>query len=259
MKIQQIRNATIKVYCAGKCLLIDPWFQKKGTGLCAPSPDPEKAKLPSPSVELPFSVEEIMADVDAIVVTHIHPDHFDPETASMLDKAIPVFASDAQTKSQIERFGYASVSVLPDDGTAFGGVTPHRTDAMHGPAPERTAGAACGVILTAPEEPTLYIAGDSVYYDGVQRALTGHQPDVIVLNACGAEMMGIGRLIMDAEDVWKVCQAAPNAAVVASHMGAVNHAAVTRDDLRRYLTARGAINRVHIPADGETLAFSLPR
>ena len=53
MKIQQIRNATIRIECAGKHFLIDPWFQKKGTGMSAPSPDPEKAKIPSPTTELP--------------------------------------------------------------------------------------------------------------------------------------------------------------------------------------------------------------
>lgn len=99
MKIQQIRNATIRIECAGKHFLIDPWFQKKGTGMSAPSPDPEKAKIPSPTTELPFSVEQIMEGIDAMIVTHIHPDHFDPETAAMLDKSIPVFAVNEETKS----------------------------------------------------------------------------------------------------------------------------------------------------------------
>ena len=57
MKIQQIRNATLRIDCGDKRILVDPWFQKKGAGQCAPSPDPEKAKIPSPTVELPFSVE----------------------------------------------------------------------------------------------------------------------------------------------------------------------------------------------------------
>ena len=67
MKIQQIRNATIRIECAGKHFLIDPWFQKKGTGMSAPSPDPEKAKIPSPTTELPFSVEQIMEGIDAMI------------------------------------------------------------------------------------------------------------------------------------------------------------------------------------------------
>ena len=122
MKIQQIRNATIRIECAGKHFLIDPWFQKKGTGMSAPSPDPEKAKIPSPTTELPFSVEQIMEGIDAMIVTHIHPDHFDPETAAMLDKSIPVFAVNEETKSQIEEFGYTSVMVLKDEGTDFDGA-----------------------------------------------------------------------------------------------------------------------------------------
>ena len=46
--------------------------------MSAPSPDPEKAKIPSPTTELPFPVEQIMEGIDAMIVTHIHPDHFDP-------------------------------------------------------------------------------------------------------------------------------------------------------------------------------------
>jgi len=248
MKIQQIRNATIRIECAGKHFLIDPWFQKKGTGMSAPSPDPEKAKIPSPTTELPFSVEQIMAGIDAMIVTHIHPDHFDPETAAMLDKSIPVFAVNEETKSQIEGFGYTSVMVLKDEGTDFDGVVLIRTEAMHGESPDQAAGPVCGIILQA--------AGDTVYYKGVERALEQYRPDVVVLNACGAELMGLGRLIMGAEDVLNVCEAAPNATIIASHMDAVNHATVTRAELRDFLRKHGKDGHVLIPEDGECLEFS---
>ena len=256
MKIQQIRNATIRIECAGKHFLVDPWFQKKGTGMSAPSPDPEKAKIPSPTTELPFPVEQIMEGIDAMIVTHIHPDHFDPETAAMLDKSIPVFAVNEETKSQIESFGYTSVAVLKDEGTDFDGVILIRTEAMHGESPERAAGAVCGVILQAAGEPTLYVAGDTVYYKGVEQTLERYHPDVVVLNACGAELMGVGRLIMGTEDVLKVCEAAPDAAISASHMDAVNHATVSRTGLRDFLRKHGKDGRVSIPEDGECLEFS---
>ncbi len=256
MKIQQIRNATIRIECAGKHFLVDPWFQKKGTGMSAPSPDPEKAKIPSPTTELPFPVEQIMEGIDAIIVTHIHPDHFDPETAAMLDKSIPVFTANEETKSQIEGFGYTSVTVLKDEGTNFDGVILIRTEAMHGESPDHAAGPVCGIILQAAGEPVLYVAGDTVYYKGVERALEQYRPDVVVLNACGAELMGLGRLIMGAEDVLKVCEAAPDAAIIASHMDAVNHATVSRTGLRDFLRKHGKDGRVSIPEDGECLEFS---
>lgn len=256
MKIQQIRNATIRIECAGKHFLVDPWFQKKGTGMSAPSPDPEKAKIPSPTTELPFPVEQIMERIDAIIVTHIHPDHFDPETAAMLDKSIPAFTANEETKSQIEGFGYTSVTVLKDEGTNFDGVILIRTEAMHGESPDHAAGPVCGIILQAAGEPVLYVAGDTVYYKGVERALEQYRPDVVVLNACGAELMGLGRLIMGAEDVLKVCEAAPDAAIIASHMDAVNHATVNRTGLRDFLRKHGKDGRVSIPEDGECLEFS---
>ena len=256
MKIQQLRNATIRIECAGKHFLVDPWFQKKGTGMIAPSPDPEKAKIPSPTTELPFPVEQIMEGIDAIIVTNIHPDHFDPETAAMLDKSIPVFTANEETKSQIEGFGYTSVTVLKDEGTNFDGVILIRTEAMHGESPDHAAGPVCGIILQAAGEPVLYVAGDTVYYKGVERALEQYRPDVVVLNACGAELMGLGRLIMGAEDVLKVCEAAPDAAIIASHMDAVNHATVSRTGLRDFLRKHGKDGRVSIPEDGECLEFS---
>lgn len=255
MKIQQIRNATIRVECADKHFLIDPWFQKKGTGMSAPSPDPEKAKIPSPTTELPFLVDQIMEGIDAMIVTHIHPDHFDPETAAMLDKSIPVFAANEETKSQIEGFGYTSVMVLKDEGTDFEGVVLNRTEAMHGESPDRAAGPVCGVILQAAGEPILYVAGDTVYYKGVEQTLEQYCPDVVVLNACGAELMGLGRLIMGAEDVLKVCEVAPDATIIASHMEAVNHATVSRTELRQFLRKHGVDGRVLIPEDGEFLEF----
>lgn len=146
--------------------------------------------------------------------------------------------------------------VLKDEGTDFDGVVLIRTEAMHGESPDQAAGPVCGIILQAAEEPVLYVAGDTVYYKGVERALEQYRPDVVVLNACGAELMGLGRLIMGAEDVLKVCEAAPDATIIASHMDAVNHATISRAGLRDFLRKHGKDGRVLIPEDGECLEFS---
>lgn len=173
----------------------------------------------------------------------------------MLDKNIPVFAANEETKSKIEGFGYTSVMVLKDEGTDFDGVVLIRTEAMHGESPDQAAGPVCGIVLQAAEEPVLYVAGDTVYYKGVERALEQYRPDVVVLNACGAELMGLGRLIMGAEDVLKVCEAAPDATIIASHMDAVNHATVSRAGLREFLNEHGKGERILIPEDGEIMEF----
>ena len=194
-------------------------------------------------------------DVDGIIVTHIHPDHFEPKTAAMLDKSIPVFVQDENDKKITEQFGYTNVSILNKDGNKFGDITFFRTEAMHGLSPERTAGNACGVVISVPDEKSLYIAGDTVWYDGVYNALEKYHPDIVVVNACAAELDGVGRLIMDADDVVKVCNAAPYATVIASHMEAVNHAMLDRKTLKKYLEKHNLQGQVLIPDDGEMMSF----
>ena len=80
MLIRQIRNATLVIDYAGVRLLTDPWLMDKGTGMLATSPWPENNMRRSPLVDLPCSVEEVVAGVQAVLVTHVHPDHFEADT-----------------------------------------------------------------------------------------------------------------------------------------------------------------------------------
>ena len=111
------------------------------------------------------------------------------------------------------------------------------------------------MVLEAAGEPTLYLAGDTVWYTGVADNLERFRPDVTVLNCCGATLASGGRIIVDEEDVWAVCEASPWTRVVASHMEAVNHGNVSRAYLRAFVDCAGVGGRVLIPADGETPEF----
>jgi hypothetical protein len=79
---------------------------------------------------------------------------------------------------------------------------------------------------------------------------------VIVLNAGEARMLGyVGSIIMSKDDVLRAYKAAPNAAIVAVHMDASNHMALSRKDLLEYVEQNGMRDRVRVPADGEILKF----
>ncbi|MDP8919683.1 MAG: MBL fold metallo-hydrolase, partial [Pseudomonadota bacterium] len=70
VQMQHIRNATTKIDYAGKTFLVDPFLAKKDT-----YPGFEgsfRSHLRNPTVELPMSVEDVMKDVDAVIVTHTH-------------------------------------------------------------------------------------------------------------------------------------------------------------------------------------------
>jgi hypothetical protein len=79
---------------------------------------------------------------------------------------------------------------------------------------------------------------------------------VIVLNAGEARMLGyVGSIIMSKDDVLRAYKAAPNAAIVAVHMDAINHMALSRKDLLEYVEQNGMRDRVRVAADGEILKF----
>jgi len=85
--------------------------------------------------------------------------------------------------------------------------------------------------------------------------LEQYHPDVIVLNT-GAAQFNVGAPItMTADDVVKVCQAAPQAKIVAVHLEAINHCRLTRQALRDNLAKAKAANQISIPADGELLTW----
>lgn len=85
--------------------------------------------------------------------------------------------------------------------------------------------------------------------------LQKHQPDVVVLNAGYAHVIGFGPIIMGQEDVLNVHFLLPQANIVAIHMEAINHCLLTRSALREYVEANQVSDAVSIPQDGETVIF----
>lgn len=256
MKIQQIRNATLIVTYAGKRFLVDPMLANKGA--YPGFPGSRNDHLRNPLVALPVGLERIL-DVDAVIVTHLHPDHWDEAAKSVLPRSLPIFTQNATDRDQIAESGFDNVCVL-EDGTSFDGIALTRTSGQHGTDAAYEImgdrlGSVCGVVFTHPEERTLYIAGDTIWNDHVARALSLHEPDVIVLNAGDAQFPALGSIIMKEEDVAEVARAAPAAQLIASHMEAVNHCMLSRETLKAFAASNGFGPRFKAPEDGETLAF----
>lgn len=110
-----------------------------------------------------------------------------------------------------------------------------------------------GYVLSRAGEPTMYIAGDTVWCPEVAEVIETHTPDIIVVNAGAAQFLEGGPITMNAADVLQVCTAASEAEVIAVHMDAINHCILTRRGLREALNNSGAKPRVLIPQDGEEL------
>lgn len=260
MKFQQIRGATVVVTYGGKTFLVDPFFADKGS--LPPIPSPYN-NSPNPLVELPVSVEELMA-VDAVIVTHMHHfDHFDEAAQKAIPKDKPIFTQSEGEAEDMRKLGFKNVTALTDTGVPFDGITLFRTDAAHGQGQAsdknyKTLGLpadASGVVFKQPGEKTLYIAGDTVWYEGVKNAIDKHQPEVIVLNAALAAFADETPILMGTDGLYEVAKAAPDATIIASHLDAVNHARIGREEMRRFVQENKLAERVHIPHDGEVISF----
>lgn len=254
MKIRQIRNATLLIDYAGKRFLTDPWFAPKGA--IPGFEGTPYSHLRNPTVDLPVPIDEL-TDVDAVILTHVHPDHWDDVAAEALRKDVPFFVQHFGDREIIKAAGFTDVRVLTGN-PEFDGVKLIKTGGQHGSdavlqAAYDLLGEVCGVLLKHPTEKSLYLAGDTVFNAYVEGNLAIFRPEVVVLNCCDAQVTGFGSIIMSKEHVHEVCRQAPAATIVASHMEAVNHATLTRAELRKYLSEHQLTERVLVPADGETL------
>jgi L-ascorbate metabolism protein UlaG (beta-lactamase superfamily) len=256
MKFQQIRSATVKIEFGGKRFLVDPMLSEKGSFPAFPHTPNDH--LLNPIVDLTLPLDEII-DVDCVLVTHTHLDHWDDAAKAAIPKDMPIIVQHAADAVEVKSAGFTNVSILEDTLT-LDGITLTKTSGQHGSDQVMEAigdllGEVCGIVFTHPAEKSLYLAGDTVWNDHVAGALRTYQPDVVILNAGDAQVLGLGSIIMNKEDVASVYNAAPDATIIASHMESVNHAMLSRTDLRAFLSASGMTDRVLVPDDAECYSF----
>lgn len=260
MNITQIRNATLVVNYADTKFLIDPWFSPKDY---MPGFDAAvNADVRQPRVDLPCKIDEIVADIDAVIVTHVHPDHWDEFAQKALDKNIKMFVQSDIDRQFMLSSGFKNVEVLSDSGTIYNNVELIKTGCQHGrrevvrPLCEQIGMPydSMGVVFKSESEKTLYIAGDTIWCPEVETALNAYNPDIIVLNACAATVLNGERLIMNLDDIKNVLDAMPKSTIIASHMDTVSHLTLTRKDIKEFI-AKNDIKNILVPEDGETMNF----
>ncbi len=254
MHFHQIRNATCVITYAGKRFLVDPMLAPKGA--FPGFPGTVNSHLANPLVDLPVPFADI-SNVDAVIVTHTHSDHWDAAAKELLPKDVLIFVQSEDDAGEIREAGFSDVRILGDAGD-FRGIRLTKTAGQHGSDQAMAAigdllGHVCGVVFQHPEEGTVYLAGDTVWNHHVQDAISAYKPEIIIVNSGDAQVEGLGSIIMSKQDVLAVHKAAPKAVIIASHMEAVNHATLSRKELRAFFEEQGATAAIFIPEDGETI------
>jgi L-ascorbate metabolism protein UlaG (beta-lactamase superfamily) len=236
MRITLVRNATVILELRGRRLLVDPMLDPAGA---RPPIEDTANPVRNPTVDLPIPAEEVVRGLDAVLVTHCHKDHLDGTAEELLPRDVPVFC---QPEDE-ERLRAAGLDARPvDDSLDWDGLTLHRVPAQHGfGAVAEALAPVSGFVVDE-----LYIAGDTVWYDGARETIERFEPRVAVVNAGGASFFEGGLIVMGIDDVREVASRVPT--VVCVHLEALNHCFLTRAELA------AAVPGAVIPRDGETVS-----
>ena len=186
----------------GKKFLIDPILAEKGAypGFVGTA----NGHLRNPLVDLPIALDDLL-QVDAVIVTHTHEDHWVETAKRVVPKDLPVFVQNESDADAIRESGFTDTRVLTEN-SSFDGISLIKTSGQHGSDAALTAigeitGQVCGVVFNYPSEKTLYLAGDPVWSQYVEDTLRKHDPEVVVLNCGDAQVPGFGSVIMGKQDV----------------------------------------------------------
>ena len=218
MNYTLVRNATALLSFGGQRFLIDPMLDPAGF---RPPVGNTPNQKPNPLVELPEGWEAAIANPGALVVTHLHKDHFDDTAAEYLDHDVPLFGQ----PEDVERLtGYGFTDLRPvTDEAEFGDVRLTRTPGHHGTGEiGKRMAPVSGFVFDAPNETRVYLAGDTIWCPEVAEVIADHRPDVIVLNASGARFLEGDPIVMTGEDIAEAHRAAPEALLIVVHLEAVN-------------------------------------
>ena len=96
----QIRNSTSILTYTGLKFLIDPYFSPKGYypgfELCRIE---EGKRTHTPLNDLPIPIEEIIKDIEAVLVTHTHADHWDSTLLNLFQNIFQFLSKIFQIKN----------------------------------------------------------------------------------------------------------------------------------------------------------------
>ncbi len=159
--ITWLGHATVLIEVGGVRFLTDPFLRDRLGPL----------RRHGPAVDL-----AAIGRLDAVLLSHAHPDHFDRPSLRRLT-GDPLLIVPTGLGRVVERLGFVARELAAGEQTEVGGLAITAVRARHGRWPRHPAATTLGFLVDGP--PAVYFAGDTSLFGGL-RALAG-RVDVALL------------------------------------------------------------------------------
>ncbi|TDB92786.1 MBL fold metallo-hydrolase [Actinomadura sp. 7K534] len=266
LTMQFIGNATALLRCGPFTLLTDPNFLHRGqraylgNGLTT-------RRLTDPALRI-----EELPRLDAVVLSHLHGDHWDRVARAKLDRGLPIVTTPhaARRLQGLHRFRHAVGLRTWESHTLVKDGAQLRITSMpgrHAPGPARLLlpqvmgsllefGPAGGDAQTGVQF-RLYITGDTLMFDGIQQ-ISRRNPaiDLAILHMGGTKLPGGLIVTMDAAQGADLLETIRPANAVPVHYDDYTVFTSSLDDFRRELDRRGLAGEVTFVERGRTHTFT---
>ncbi len=220
----------------GLRLLTDPTFDPGGT-------DYPTAAYTLHKTQPPALAADALGAIDAVLLSHDHHfDNLDTTGRALLARAGAVYT----TLAGAARLGGNATGLAPWDEVPLGPtVRLTATPARHGPD-GGDRGPVIGFLLTLAHGPTIYVSGDTVWYEGVEEVGRRARVDVAFLNLGAAKVAvaGPAPLTFTAAEAVQLARAWPATRIVPLHFEGWGHFTEGAAEVREAFGAAGMRERL---------------
>jgi L-ascorbate metabolism protein UlaG (beta-lactamase superfamily) len=260
--IHFVGTATVILEAGGFTILTDPNFLHKGEhvhlgfGLTS-------ERLTEPALDL-----DSLPEVDFIVLSHFHEDHFDRRVQQKLDRDIPIVSTGSAVE-HLHKLGFRNLHAL-ERWHAFealrGGSTVRVTamPARHGPAVAAvTMPETMGSMLEFSPTPgatacRIYISGDTLVFNDIREIAQRYRGiDIALLHLGGTRVMGV-LVTMDAEAGVEAMRMVRPQTAIPIHYDDYDVFKSSADDFLAAARKAGLEETVRVVARGDTYRFDIP-
>jgi L-ascorbate metabolism protein UlaG (beta-lactamase superfamily) len=239
IRLTYIGGPTLMIEVAGLRLLTDPTFDPGGAEIRSGTYVLQKTEGPA------IAAGDI-GRLDAVLLSHDHHfDNLDAAGRQVLAGADRVLTTDAA----VTRLGGRAVALAPWQTLELAGpegrLRVTGTPARHGPA-HLDRGPVTGFVLAADGAPTIYLSGDTVWYDGVAEVAARFPVAVAILflGAARVEAVGPWNLTFTALEAVEAARVFARATIVPLHYEGWKHFSESRADIEREFRGAGLADRL---------------